>query len=217
MRMAWVMAVWAWDAGVVEGRIEGGVVAMGMANGKGKEGKGGVDSDDDEDKMSSPSSLSTPPPPSLTMRGVWGWVMVAWTWDASHAHAPLLSSHAGVGGQRRQGQGWLACRLRPPNPTHEEGRMGVGHVHPHTCPPHPIWGRGQCGGMGVGVGHMDVPHPHDARSGWGASTPTPPHCPRPMWDEGGVWAWGWTCPTQTERHRGGAHGCAPPPCRLGVL
>ena len=61
---AWVMArvrarvmrvAWVWDAGVVEGgeggegRNEGGVVGMDVADGKGKEGEGGVDSEDGED------------------------------------------------------------------------------------------------------------------------------------------------------------------------
>src|SRR5882724_4564728 len=44
-------AAWAWDVGVVkggeggEGRNEGGVVGMDMADGEGKEGEGGVDDD----------------------------------------------------------------------------------------------------------------------------------------------------------------------------
>src|SRR5882724_7437178 len=69
------------------------------------------------------------------MGGAWGWVMVAWMWDVSHAHAPLLSSGAGVGGWKRRGQGQLVCWLRPPNPTCEEGCMGVGHIHPHAHMP----------------------------------------------------------------------------------
>ena len=46
---------WAWDAGVVkggeggEGRNEGGMVGMGMADGEGREGEGGVDDDQGED------------------------------------------------------------------------------------------------------------------------------------------------------------------------
>ena len=67
-----------------------------------------------------------------------------------------------------------------PPPPHLKcpGGMGVGHIHvphPHdvqsgwgastptpTCPPHPTWGRGWHGGMGV-----DAPHPEQASWGWG--------------------------------------------------
>ena len=38
---------------------------------------------------------------------------------------------------------------------------------------------------GMGVGHMDVPHPHDTHSGWGMSTPMPPCCPHPHVGGGG--------------------------------
>jgi len=189
------------------------MVGMGVANGKGKgkgeegsmgvgrgvvEGEegdeGGVDSDDGKDILSLLSTLSTLPPPSLVMRGVWGWVIVAWMWDASHTHALLLTRWGGWLEVARARAAW-ACRLCPPTPHTQGGPHGGGACpppRPHTPSSHV--GRGQRGGMGV-----DAPHPQrgwhggghapptkKVAWGWGASmypTPMPPGCFR--------WGGGW--------------------------
>ena len=87
--------------------------------------------------------------------------------------------------------------------------LALGGVHPPPCPHATLapcgmrarWGRG--GGHApprasvMPVGHMDALR-----------------CPHPMWGEGGVGAWGWTCPTQAQCHAGGAHRCVHPHAAL---
>src|SRR5882724_1776235 len=72
--------------------------------------------------------------------------------------------------------------MPPRHPTYE--------INPGQPPPH----LKRPGGMGVG--HMDAPHPHATLFVGGACPPPHPHTTlAPTWEEGGMWAWGWTHPT----------------------